>query len=460
MTLAPWIGAERALEALDAAVSGSSADHVDVFLAARAGHHTRFAGDRIHQPQTIVEVQAMARAVVGTGAARVAVSDLRQLPAAVERATALARGRDGLAAGSAPPAPAGAQAVPDDLSLWSEATVAWDAEARSRLGARLMADASAAGGEVNGTLTAAVTELAVATSAGARAHAAATEAGFSLTHRRGPLSSYLADVSRHADRLGIEPAAQDALGRLTAGGGPVALPDGACDVVFGGLATGELIGFLPAFGFTAPAVQAGIGPVASGEGAVLANAAVTVADDALVDVGLPFPYDLEGSVKRRVELLSAGRAGAAVSDLATAAATGGVSTGHAHIAREMSPEPEAANLVMAPGDASEEELIAGVERGIYVQRLWYNRLVDAETGTILGTTRDACYLIEDGRRTAPVAGGRFTESVLGALRRTDGIGARLVSQSVPNVWNGCATAPAIRVRGFRFGARPAEGAPA
>jgi hypothetical protein len=24
---------------------------------------------------------------------------------------------------------------------------------------------------------------------------------------------------------------------------------------------------------------------------------------------------------------------------------------------------------------------------------------------------------------------------------------------VPNVWNGCSTAPAIRVRGFRFGRR-------
>jgi PmbA protein len=183
---------------------------------------------------------------------------------------------------------------------------------------------------------------------------------------------------------------------------------------------------------------------------------VGVADDALADVGLPFPFDLEGSAKQRVALITGGRTGGVVSDLATAAATGGVSTGHAHIAREQSPEPEAANLVMTAGAAGEEELIAGVERGVYIQRLWYNRVVDAETGTVLGTTRDACFRIEDGRRTAPLAGGRFTESVLGALRRTDGIGARLVSQPVMNVWNGCVTAPAIRVRGFRFGARPAE----
>ena len=107
---------------------------------------------------------------------------------------------------------------------------------------------------------------------------------------------------------------------------------------------------------------------------------------------------------------------------------------------------------MTPGADSEAELIAGVERGLYIQRLWYNRLVDAEAGTVVGTSRDGCFLIEDGRLTARLAGGRFTESVLGALARTDGIGRRLISQPVPNVWNGCVTAPAIRVRGFRFGA--------
>jgi PmbA protein len=55
-----------------------------------------------------------------------------------------------------------------------------------------------------------------------------------------------------------------------------------------------------------------------------------------------------------------------------------------------------------------------------------------------------------------VLGGRFTESVIGALQRTDAIGSELISQPVMNVWNGCASAPAIRVRGFRFGARPQE----
>jgi PmbA protein len=458
----PWAGRDRALEVLEAALAGAAADHIEIFLASRIGHHTRFAATRIHQPQTIVECQVMVRAVAGTGSARVAVSDLSQAAAAVKQAADLARHRDGRPGAAAPYGVAGPAPVPQIAGLWQDATAAWDEGARSAQAGRIMDAARAAGGTAAGVLTAAVTELAVATSAGQRAHAAATEAGFALTARVGEASSYAADLGRDAARLDVDERAERAVGQAArAAAAPlVPVPDGRHDVVFGGLATGELIGFLPDFGFTAPAVAAGIGLAATRPGADLAPAAITVADDALGgaglgEAGLPFPFDFEGTPKRRVELIAAGRVGGAVSDLASAGATGGVSTGHAHIARESSPAPEAASLIMSPGSASEDDLIAGVERGLYIQRLWYNRLVDAEAGTVVGTSRDGCFLISGGKLTAGLAGGRFNESVLGALARTDGIGRGLVSQPVPNVWNGCATAPAIRVRGFRFGARTA-----
>jgi len=337
--------------------------------------------------------------------------------------------------------------------LWHEATLAWDAGVRSALAGRIMDASCSAGGTAAGVLTAAITELAVATSGGQRCYAAATEAGFSLTASVGEASSYAADLGRDASVLNIEERAENAIGQAAAAGTLIPVPDGVHDVVFGGLATGELIGFVPDFGFTGPAVAAGIGLVANRPRAVLAPPGITVADDATADVGLPFPFDGEGTLKNRVELISAGRVGSAVSDLASAAATGGQSTGHAHIARESSPAPQAVNLIMMPGGATEAELIGGVERGLYIQRLWYNRLVDAEAGSVVGTSRDGCFLIENGKLAAGLQTGRFTESVLGALARTDAIGSQLITQPVPNVWNGCSSAPAIRVRGFRFGSR-------
>src|SRR6202007_750850 len=154
-----------------------------------------------------------------------------------------------------------------------------------------------------------------------------------------------------------------------------------------------------------PRRAAGVGLAVTRPHPILAPPDITVANDATGGVGLPFPVDFDGTPKKRVELISAGRVGRPVSDRASAAATGGLSTGHAHIARESSPAPEAANLIMMPGGASEAELIAGVERGLYIQRLWYNRLVDAETGTVVGTSRDGCFLIEERRHTARRSGG-------------------------------------------------------
>ena len=453
--LQAWAGQDQALTALENALAAADADHAEVFVAARTGNHTRFAGERVHQPQTIIECQVMVRAVAGTGSARVAVSSLAGARDAVAVASDMARRRDG-AGGGRPHGVAGPGGISSAAGLWHDTTLAWDAGARSALAGRIMDAARLAGVSAAGVLTAAITELAVVTSAGQRCYAAATEAGFSLTARAGEASSYTADLGRDVSVLSVEERAETAVSQAAATGNPVPVPDGVHDVVFGGLATAELIGFLPEFGFTGPAVAAGIGLAATRPGAVLAPAGITVADDATAGAGLPFPFDFEGTPKQRVELIAAGHVGGAFSDLASAMATGGHSTGHAHIARESSPAPEAANLIMTPGTASEADLIAGVERGLYIQRLWYNRLVDAEAGTVVGTSRDGCFLIEDGKLTAGLRTGRFTESVLGALARTDGIGSRLISLPVPNVWNGCASAPAIRVRGFRFGSRPGK----
>jgi PmbA protein len=153
-----------------------------------------------------------------------------------------------------------------------------------------------------------------------------------------------------------------------------------------------------------------------------------------------------------VPLLTAGVVGEPVTNLATARALGTASTGNAHVAREEVPSPVAANVVMTPGDATEAELIAGVESGLYIQRFWYTRLVDRVAGTITGVSRDGCFLIENGKLARPVAGARFTHSVLDFLSTVDGVGNAVRSQPVMNVWNGVVSAPAVRGHGFRFGA--------
>jgi PmbA protein len=459
----------RTMEALDAALRSTAADEFEISVLARSGEYTRFAGQVIHQPQDIVEVQYLVRALVNGHPYRVATSTATDLGRAVGAAAAGARTRAKLspATGQVRLADtddaddaAGANGVagrPGEplAPYWYGDTEAYDVAARSALAKEAMAAALAAGGEAAGMFGRAVTQQLVATSAGIRRQIAATEASGALTVTIDDGTAHWVDLSRSASRLDVAGSVSRALAQARAGRGRVDLPAGRYPVVLGAEAVGELLGFLPDVGFTGTLAAAGIGITAQA-GQPLAASLVDVADDAGADVGLPIGFDIEGVTKRRVDFFRHGVVGQAVTDLATAAALGRPSTGHAHIAREQVPEPTAPNIVMSGRTGTEDDLIAQLERGVYLQRFWYTRLVDRITGTITGVTRDACFLIEDGRLTTPLNGLRFTESVLGVLAGVEAIGADVRSQPIPNVWNGAISAPSARCAAFRLGAAPIE----
>ncbi len=229
------------------------------------------------------------------------------------------------------------------------------------------------------------------------------------------------------------------------------LEPGTYDVVLGPVAVGGLLESVGSFGFTGASLAAGTGAVAPRAGEQVAGEGISLLDDATDPRGLPIPFDAEGTDKLVVPLLERGRIGDVVTDLATAGRLRRGSSGHAHIARESPPAATPANLVLRPGSSSIDELVAGVENGVYVERFWYLRVVDPVRTTLTGVARDAVWRIEDGYLTEPLTGGRFTESVFGVLARVDGISTEVAAQPITNVWNGAVTAPALRVRGFRFG---------
>lgn len=450
----PPLDEAATMAALDAALKSPAADELEISVLARSGEYTRFAGRVIHQPQDITEVQYLVRALVNGHPYRVATSVAADLERAVAAAADGARTRAGLSAGPGQLRLAGPGAQPPaPAHLWFDDTAAYDAGQRSALARQAMAAAAAAGGESAGMFGRAVTQLLVATTSGIRRATAATEASGALTVNVEDGTAHWIDLGRSAARLDVAGSVARAVAQARASRGRTELPPGRYEVVLGAEATGELLGFLPDVGFSGTLAAAGIG-ITARAGQPLAAGLVDVADDGGADTGLPIGFDIEGVTKRRVPFFTAGRVGEAVTDLATAAALGRPSTGHAHIAREQVPEPTAANIVMAGGPHSEDELIAQVERGVYLQRFWYTRLVDRVAGTITGVTRDACFLIEDGRLTAPLDGMRFTESVLTVLAGVQAVGAEVKSQPVMNVWNGAVSAPPVRCAAFRLGAAP------
>jgi predicted Zn-dependent protease len=110
------------------------------------------------------------------------------------------------------------------------------------------------------------------------------------------------------------------------------------------------------------------------------------------------------------------------------------------------------NLIMDGGNASMEDLIKGVERGILVTRFWYIRSLDPQTLKLTGLTRDGLFLIERGEVTRPIKNMRWNDSPIYALNNLDAMTPpeRVVSGEGAGGSGFAVVCPAARIREFTF----------
>jgi predicted Zn-dependent protease len=66
---------------------------------------------------------------------------------------------------------------------------------------------------------------------------------------------------------------------------------------------------------------------------------------------------------------------------------------------------------METGDASRDEMISSIKRGLYVSSLHYMNFINDKETSLTGLTRDGTFLIEDGKITKVVNNLRFTEKI-------------------------------------------------
>lgn len=82
----------------------------------------------------------------------------------------------------------------------------------------------------------------------------------------------------------------------------------------------------------------------------------------------------------------------------------------------IAPQPWPGNLIMPGEGKSLDELIAGVEDGVLITRLWYLRMVQPESLLYTGLTRDGTFAIKDGKIAGPVKNFRFNETPVNVLK--------------------------------------------
>jgi predicted Zn-dependent protease len=296
--------------------------------------------------------------------------------------------------------------------------------------------------------------------------AVATSGGIRRFHRDTALHlqviAQTGDGSGWADWYGREPVRLDPAGVVDRAAdiarrarNPVAAPSGPLDVVLAPAAVAALVEWMALGSFGARGVLDGTSLLAGREGELLCSPRITLREG--VGPGEP-PFDSEGVTRRPVDFLRAGCGGRPVSDLLTAARLGHAegSTGHAQplSLHASAADPTPGHAILEPGGLAERDLIAMVDRGLYVTRFHYvNGLLDTRRATMTGMTRDGTFLIEKGTLTRPVVNLRFTDSILDALSepRLGGIGKDLVLSPTWYTAGGEISTPALLLRRLQFG---------
>jgi predicted Zn-dependent protease len=246
----------------------------------------------------------------------------------------------------------------------------------------------------------------------------------------------------------------EAVGALAAerarrGVGARDLPPGEFEVVLAPEAVSTLAIFLALYGFNAKAVTEGQSFVRLGEQQFDERFGLT--DDALDPRALGLPFDGEGTPKRRLVLIENGVSRAVAVDRRQAPKLGTESTGHAVSFFGSYFGAIATSMFVTAGDQTVEELIRGVDKGLYVATFNYVRILDPRTTVATGLTRNGTFLIEKGEITSAVSNLRFTQSLAGAAvpGRVLGVGndARLADGEFGP---GMVHAPSLRLAGWRF----------
>ncbi len=440
--------AARSLDTLPAGWTG------DVRVLAERWGTMRFAVGRLSQPHLEESHYVSLRVVKDHCVGIAATSDVS--PAGLRRVSTIARAL----ARVAPPDPT----FPDfpsstgrlPATAYSSATARLTPEAQVRLAEQALAGARSVqpDGRIAGAINVGSEFRVVANTSGLARAAPRSVVQMSVLVDRPDREVQVSgwDEAAHWDVAGLDAAR---LGRAAAERVPTTVPEaakpGRYRVLLDGPAAAELLGFLTHLGFNSRGEEEGWSCLRTRRGRSVAPKFVQLTDDGTNPRSIPASFDYEGTPKRPQPLLDHGVAREAAADLRGAAARGTVPTGHASLPESPWGDWGAtpSNVILSPGSASFDDLLATVGEGILVTRFNYVRVVHPAKSIITGMTRDGTYRVHRGKIGAPVRNFRFTESVLGTMRAIEQIG-RATRRYSDERGGSTVTTPALVAGAFRF----------
>jgi PmbA protein len=422
----------------------SSADQTEVLLFSTTSALTRFANNYIHQNVEQTDVDVRVRSVLGKKIGVASCNELSDdsLRALVERSETLAQHQKENEDFQSLPSPQAAKKA----EAFVERTARAGPEERAAVVAQICDASSRAGLTAAGAFRTAVGEVAVANSLGVFAYHRDATADINTVVMSETSSGHAGRVSLDVGDIDGDELAREAVDKALRGVNPQSLDPGEYDVILEDYAVADILDFLAYLSFGAQAYQEKRSFMSGRIGEKVMGENVSLWDDGLAPDTVPNPFDFEGVPRQRVDFVVDGIARGVVYDSYTAGKENMQSTGHA-LPAGMTYGPFPSNMFLKAGDATTDDILASVKRGIWVSRFWYTRPVHPLNVVVTGMTRDGTFLIEDGKIGPPIKNLRFTQGYLDALNRVELIGRETSLQ--PAIAGHCRV-PALKIKGWNF----------
>jgi len=429
-------------EIIDRALDAAHADEADAAFISSDSNITRFANSNIHQNMSEISAELTLRLFVG-GSMGIASTTSFDEDAIAEMANVARE-----AARHSPPLQNFKGLYRGGGEMWPRAsargTLPTPAEKARGLRAVFDLDAKFAGSH-----STSISSVACGNTHSVRRYGTMSVSEATVIAIRGEESGYATDIAR--DSVDVIALGREALEKATLREGVrKTIEPGAYDVILEPPAMAEVIEWMEMVTFSGQAFEDGSSFFVGNIGKQIVSPRLTIADDAIDPDFMPFPFDLEGLPKRRVVLIENGIPRTPVVDKIYADRLNIAPTANAW-SLGSADHGMALHVSIAAGDATREELIRSTKRGIWVTRFNYvNGLLEPKTALMTGTTRDGTFLIENGEVTARLPNLRWTQSMLEAFSRIEGLTReRRRAGTWFNAFGGT-IAPVMKIAGWRF----------
>jgi predicted Zn-dependent protease len=282
--------------------------------------------------------------------------------------------------------------------------------------------------------------VSVFNSRGVRRSVDVTSAALEIRTGRRPGAARVGDAARTLGLIESEELLSTARS-LQASGDALDVDARPTPIVFSPLATTTLCDLLNTTSFSAKAYHDGSSFLREHMNVQVFDRRLSLRDDATDPAGLAFPFDLEGTAKRPVDLIAKGAPQTPALDQRQAAALGLPPTAHAIGGNNARAE----NLFLQPGEQSTEDLLQLADGGLWIGWLEEIETIDPRRVRFRARGRGV-RAIRDGALGAGVTDVVIDDSLLRCFAALLGLGTRPVRSCSVDGYLGGISAPAVAVK--------------